>query len=86
MANKRTHCDCGEPATTTHANEYVCEECKRVVTLACAELDKHMNTTRDRESKYCDAYWFGELGDNPCAGNFEYQTTTGKAKAGRVKV
>lgn len=62
MPHHRTHCDCGEPATTTHANEYVCEECKRVVTLACEQLDNFMNKRKDRESKYLETYSMGRVG------------------------
>jgi len=61
MRPKRTYCDCGSPATTIHANAYVCEECKRVVTLAGEELDNYLNKRKDRDTRYMDTYSMGEV-------------------------
>lgn len=42
----KTFCDCGQAATTRHANEQCCAECKRVVTSAQANLDEHIRKNR----------------------------------------
>lgn len=46
MKRPANTCDCGQPATTTHAGGKCCEECKRVVAQAQAEIDERIKKFR----------------------------------------